>query len=74
MAKPIEITDQMRNALATYGPDSAVFKLRGQIHADFKGTYEGIPYVMVSGCALVPWHGPKVLAALQAEQASTTAR
>ncbi|MGJ9374361.1 hypothetical protein [Nesterenkonia sp. CF4.4] len=70
MAKTIEITEPMRNELAEYGPDSAVFKLRGKIHADFKGIIDGTPYVMVGGCVLTPWYGPKVLTALQAEQAS----
>lgn len=76
MAKTIEITDQMRSALDKFGADSKVFRLRGDIHRDFKGTANGVPYVMVplnGGSALTTWYGPKVLAALQAEQATTPA-
>lgn len=77
MAKTIEITEPMRKALAEFGPDSAVFRLRGQIPKNYKDTHNGIPFVLVgggNGTCLTHWYGPKVLAALQAEQASTTAR
>lgn len=49
MAKTIEITEPMRKALAEFGPDSAVFRLRGQIPKNYKDTHNGIPFVLVGG-------------------------